>query len=53
MLQPRAAFSVGEGACCSLLLIILGSASLSTLEKCVLREVNAIFRAMSWLFGAA
>ena len=51
--QPCAAFSVGEGVCCSLLLISNGSASLSTHEKGVLREVSAIFRAVNWLFGAA
>ena len=47
------AFSVEEGACCSLPLITIGSASPSTREKGVLREVNAITRAMNWLFRVA
>ena len=34
-------------------LIIIGSASPTTHEKGVLREVNPITRAINWLFGAA
>ena len=51
--QPCAAFSLGEGASCSFPLVSLGYASLSIHEKGVLREVNAIIRAVNWLFGAA
>ena len=50
---PCAASSVGDGASCSLPLIITGSAALSAREKGALREVHEIIIAINWLFGAA